>query len=243
MTTFAVPFFMGVPMSGFAVPEPHTVVAPPLPDGSPQERMAELYRYLAGEVAAAEMPVVYAGDCVSIIGTLAGLQRRGLDPTLLFFDAHGDFNTWATTPSGFLGGMPLAMATGRGEQLIVEGAGMETIPDERAWLIGARDIDRGEDDLIAASRMVVVSVEQSMTMPVPTGPLYIHVDVDVVDPSDMPAVNYPAPGGPSLATVARAVEHFAGGEVVAFSISSWNPDLRDADVAAAATRRIADPFL
>ncbi|NNC75091.1 MAG: hypothetical protein HKN93_06215, partial [Acidimicrobiia bacterium] len=74
--------------------------------------------------------------------------------------------------------------------------------------------------------------------------LYVHVDVDVVDPEDMPAVNYPAPGGPSLETVAAAVAALAStGRVVAFSVSSWNPALPGSEVAAAATRRLASPFL
>jgi arginase len=237
------PYFMGERMEGFAVPEPHTVLQPLLPEGSQQDRMAVLYRHLAAMVAEADRPTVYAGDCVSIVGTVAGLQARGIDPTLLFFDAHGDFNTWETTPSGFLGGMPLAMSTGRGEQTIVEGAGARVLPDERVWLVGARDIDPGEDELVAASSMVVLSVEELLDRPVPDGPLFVHVDLDVVDPTEMPAMNYRAPGGPSVEIVARAVDHLAMGDVVAFSLSSWNPALPGADVAAVEAARIAASFL
>ena len=237
------PYFMGERMDGFEVPEPHSELAPLLPSGSPLERMAVLYRHLAEAVADARSPVVYAGDCVSIIGTIGGLQLLGLDPTLVFFDAHGDFNTWETTPSEFLGGMPLAMITGRGDQTIVDGAGTSVLEDASVWLVGARDIDPGEDALIASSGINVVSVEQLLDREVPRGPLHVHVDLDVVDPAEMPAMNYPAPGGPSVAIVARAVEHLATGDVAAFSLSSWNPSLPGAKKAATAARTIAAPFL
>lgn len=217
-------------------------VSPHLPDAAPQERMSVLYRDLARRVASADMPAVIAGDCIAAIGILAGLQRRGLDPTLLWFDAHGDFHTWETTASGFLGGMPLAMLTGRGEQTIVTGAGLDPIPDEQVVLIGARDLDPGEDAAVAASGMLTVGVEDLSLLDLP-GPLYVHVDVDVIDPVDLPAVDYPAPGGPSLDAVRDAMEDLAStGRVVAFSISSWNPDLPEADRAAAASLSLAALF-
>lgn len=231
-------------MPGFVVPEPHVTLAPVLPEASPQERMGVLYRALSELVEDADMPVVYAGDCVSIIGVLAGLQRRGVHPTLVFFDAHGDFNTWDTTPSGFFGGMPLAMVTGRGEQTIVTGAGLSPIPDDRVVLVDGRDLDPGEEELIASSGITVTSVAGVIDVVEGDRPLYVHIDADVVDPLEMPAMNYPAPDGPSLAAVADAVADLATtGRVVAFSISSWNPELPDADVAERAVRHVAAPFI
>jgi len=243
MTVISVPFFIGEPMPGFDVPEPHTTLDPELPSDGPTERMATLYNHLAALVAEAGNPVVYAGDCLSIMGVAGGLQRRGIDPTVLFFDAHGDFHTWETTPSNFLGGMPLAMLTGRGEQTIVDGIGMAPIKDELVWLIDGRDLDPGEDEAVATSGVRHVTVDQIGANP-PSGDLYVHIDVDVVDPVDMPGVNYPAPGGPSGDSVAQAVAAVhATGRVVALSFSSWNPTLPGADIAAAATHDIAAPFL
>ena len=239
-----VPFFMGEQMHGFEVPEPFVELKPELPSGSPQDRMAHLYRELGNQVAGRDAPVVYAGDCVVTIGVLAGLQRKGINPTLVFFDAHGDFNTSDTTPSGFLGGMPVAMLTGRGEQTIVAGAGLEPLNDERVVHVGARDLDPGEDKALAESGIVCVSVDQLAHHDLPPGSLYVHVDVDVVDPEELPAVNYPAPGGPSLHdTRAALIRLAATGRVVAFSVSSWNPALPGADRAAAGTQQLAAPFL
>ena len=211
---------MGEPMPGFEVPEPHETLAPALPDGDPQHRMAALYSSLADWVTISDNPVVYAGDCVSIIGVLAGLERKGIHPTLIFFDAHGDFNTWETSPSGFIGGMPLAMVTGRGEQTIVAGTGLTPLPDDRVILVDGRDLDPGEDSAVAESGIAHVTVDTIAHSLPPEGPLYVHVDGDVVDPGEMPAMNYPAADGPSLHAVRMAMIHLATtGRVVAFSVA------------------------
>ena len=240
----SVPFYMGDFVAGLSVPEPHVLLDPDLPDGTQQERMAALNAVVADKVAETDNPVIYAADCVIILGVTAGLQRRGIDPVVVFYDAHGDFNTWDTTPSGFIGGMPLAMLTGRGEQTIVDGAGARTIPDADAYLVGARDIDAGEQILLDGSDVPMVDVGEIAAAVPDERDLYVHVDVDVVDPSDVPAINYPAPNGPSAAQVAESVAALAAtGRVVAFSVSTWNPALEGAHQSAASTRTIAEPFL
>ena len=241
---FSVPYYMGDLIADLEVPEPNTLIKPDLPDGTQQERMAVLNRRVADAVATTDNPVVYAGDCVIILGVTAGLQRRRIDPVVVFYDAHGDFNTWETTPSGFIGGMPLAMLTGRGEQTIMEGVGASVVPDADAFLVGARDLDPGEQVLLDDSNVAVVGVGE-VAGAVPEGrDLYVHIDTDVVDPEDVPAINYPAPDGPSATTVAESVAALAAtGRVVAFSVSTWNPALAGADRAAASTRMIAEPFL
>jgi arginase len=237
----AVPYFIGAAMGGLVTPQPCLELSPPLPDGSPQERLAVLYRHLADQVAAETSPVVYAGDCLAAIGVLAGLQRTGIDPTLIWFDAHGDFHTWQTTRSGFLGGMPLAMIVGRGEQTIVDGAGLAPLDERRVVLVGARDLDPGEDEAVAVSSLTVVpSVVDVIRRGPPPGALHVHIDLDVVDPRDMPAHNYPVPGGPSLRDMQVVLAHLAAtGRVAAVSFSTWNPALPGADRAAAATAALA----
>ena len=258
MSVISVSYFIGRFFDDFEVPQPAEVLAVDLPDeGSPddpfrseesgdigQRRMAVLYGELATRVAASGPTVVYAGDCLAPIGVLAGLQHKGIVPTLYWFDAHGDFNTWETSESNFLGGMPLAMITARGEQTIVEGTGMKPLPDERVVLVDARDLDLKEGAAIAASGLTVMSVDDVAASEPPPGPIYVHVDVDVVDPTDLPAVNYPALGGPGAEEVQTAIARLAATErVVAASISSWNPALPDAAKAAAVTRSIMEPLL
>ena len=94
-----------------------------LPDTNKQSRMSLLHKEIAKHVSEAiingEVPMSIAGDCCTAIGVMAGLQRVGIEPLFVWFDAHGDFNTWETTPSGFLGGMPLAMIAGLGQQFSI----------------------------------------------------------------------------------------------------------------------------
>jgi arginase len=202
-----------------------------LSPGKKQERMVEIYTKLRDLVAqsliAGEKPVSVAGDCCTTIGFLAGMQKAGINPTLIWFDAHGDFNTWETSPSGFLGGMPLAMLVGRGEQLLVDGVGMKTMPEDKVILTDGRDLDPGEREALSGSAVELLSeVSDLLDMPLPEGSIWVHFDVDVLNTEELPAVSYPASGGPSADLIRRVFRHLAeSGQVVAVSLSSWNPDL------------------
>jgi arginase len=244
MNIAAVPFALGERVDGMAVPGPHETIAPTLPAGTPLERMAALFRSVADFVATHDDPVVFASDCMASIGILAGLERKGVLPTVSWLDAHGDFNTPETSPSGFLGGMPLAMITGRGDLTLAEGVGLSTVPDERVLLVGARDLDPGEAETLAASQVRHLTVAEVAHAEPPEGPLFVHLDVDVVDPAEMPAVGYPSGGGPGVAATLAAMTRLAAtGRVVAVSVAAPNPNLAGADVSAAATRRLVAPFL
>jgi arginase len=207
------------------------VHAPALTAGDTPVRLSALHRTLAEEVSKAvrdqQRPVSIAGDCCAAIGVLAGLQRAGIDPSLIWFDAHGDFNTWQTSPSGFLGGMPLAMMVGRGDQALPQAVGLRALPDERVILTDARALDPGEREFLAASGVVHIDAcEALLGYPLPEGPMYVHFDTDVVRMPESPAHNYPAPGGPSAAIVDAVFERLArSGRVVAVSVACWNPEL------------------
>lgn len=241
---YSVPYYMGNRLEGLEVPEPHALLDVELPAGTEMERMAALYPEVAAVVAADEEPAIFAGDCCVILGVIAGLQRRQIDPVLVFYDAHGDFNTWETTPSNFIGGMPLAMATGRGELTIAQACGARPIPDTDAYLVDGRDLDAEEAAALAASSVAIVSVDEVAARLPAERPLYVHVDVDVVDPDELPAINYPAPNGPAVDAVGESLAALAQtGRVAAYSVSTWNPALPGASAAAAATRRLSAPFL
>ena len=128
---------------------------PALADEKQQARMAALYEPLADQVTVAlregQRPVSIAGDCCATLPVVAGLQRAGVDSLLIWLDAHGDFNTWDTTPSGFLGGMPLAWLVGRGEEEISAELHMDPFPESQVILSDARDLDPGEKVNVADS--------------------------------------------------------------------------------------------
>ena len=230
------PFFIGRPEPRLAAElgPAWAVNAPGLPDAAPLARMVGLYDPLADQVAAAlgagELPVSIAGDCLSALGAAAGLQRAGVAASLLWFDAHGDFNTHDTSPSGFLGGMPLAMLVGRGEQTLVEGLRLRPLDEAVVLLTDARDLDPGEREAVAAARLRhIARVDDLLIAALPGGPLHVHFDTDVVDPAESPGQNYLAPGGPSAAVLGAVFRSLAAsGRVVAVSVSAWAPD-KDVD--------------
>ncbi len=204
---------------------------PTLPSGDKQTRMSAIHQplsdFVSEIIALGERPVSIAGDCCTAIGVFSGLQRAGHNPTLIWFDAHGDFNTWETSPGGFLGGMPLAMLVGRGEQTMVDAMGLKQIPEAKVILTDARDLDQGERELVKESSVLHVrEVKDLIEHSLPSGPLYIHLDTDIINPDDAPAMNYPAFGGPSALALKDVFRHLAKtGQVSAVSVSSWNPEL------------------
>jgi arginase len=227
------PFFLDEPLPGLeplAAPE-WCINRPHLPDGERQQRLSVLHRPLADfikrSVLSGRRPISIAGDCCSAIGVLAGLQRAGLDPVLIWFDAHGDFNTWETTPSGFLGGMPLAMLVGRGEQTMPKALGLKPLAENRVILTDARDLDPGEKLLVENAAVIhLPRVGDLLDLTLPEGPLYIHMDTDIVDPAEAPAMNYKAPGGPSAEQLRTVMKYLSRSQqIAAVSVSTWNPEL------------------
>ena len=208
--------------------------SPVLPEGSQQSRMSTVHHSLADlvarTIAMGQRPVSLAGDCCTAIGVLAGLQRAGINPSLIWFDAHGDFNTWETSPSGFLGGMPLAMIVGRGDQTMTAAAGLKPLPEDQVILTDGRDLDAAERASVEQSAIVhLTQVAGLLEHTLPAGPIYVHFDTDVVSLDESPAHNYPAAGGPSASVVQSVFNRLArSGRVAAVSLSAWNPELDNA---------------
>lgn len=227
------PLFLDQPAPGLeALAQPTwRVNRPVLPEGDARARMAVVHEAIAVWVeetmSTGRRPVSIAGDCCTAIGLLAGLQRAGVRPALIWFDAHGDFNTPETTPSGFLGGMPLAMITGRGDLGMPAAVGLEPVAEKQIILTDGRDLDPAEKELLAFSEVLhLVNPADLLHHPLPAGPLYIHFDVDVVSLVESPAQNYPAAGGPSTDLLRTVFQRLARTRrIVAVSMATWNPAL------------------
>ena len=227
------PFFLDQALPGLeSIAEPGwSLNKPILPKGTPQSRMSLLHEVIANEVAEAvkggKRPVSIAGDCCTTIGVVAGLQRAGINPFVIWFDGHGDFNTWETTPSGFLGGMALSILAGLGEQTMPENVGLQSVPEEMIILTDGRNLDPQERDLIKVSKVKhLTNVAELFEYPLPELPLYIHVDADIINPIDAPAMGYAAPGGPRASELENVFSFLAGtGQITAVSMCTWTPEL------------------
>ncbi len=232
------PFFLDNPLAGLkSLLKPNWHLnEPTLPEKDLQTRISVVHEQLADLVRQIalrhERPISLAGDCCTAIAVLAGLQKAGVNPFLIWFDAHGDFNTWETTPSGFLGGMPLAMLVGKGEQTLPKAVGLAPQPEKMVILTDARDLDPGERELVENSALTHLdSVGALLDFPLPEAPIYVHFDTDVVTADESPAQNYLAKGGPSSETVRAVFKRLAQtGYVIGVSLSAWNPDLDKAKI-------------
>jgi arginase len=204
--------------------------------------MARLHRPIAEFVEealrAGVRPVSLAGDCCAAVPVLAGMCAAGVEPTLIWIDAHADFNTPETSPSQFLGGMPLAMMVGRGPQWMCEAVGLTPFPEERVWLIDGRDLDPLERAALDASRVNRTGVADLAGLKL-DGPVLVHIDLDVIDATEAPGFNYPVPGGPSVAETADACAQLAArADIRAISISGWTDALDPSGATGAACRRV-----
>lgn len=161
--------------------------------------------------------------CPSMPGLVAGLQRSGpssapLKIGMLWLDAHPDFNTPETTRSGSLGGMPVAVATGRALQRMRMDAKLDPpMADEHIVMRGVRLTDPLEQELLDASKIQQVSVDdlrnrspavfaQLDRLARTTDKLYIHIDMDVLDPREVMGHGNKVPNGPSSEELATLFE-------------------------------------
>jgi arginase family enzyme len=145
-------------------------------------------------LAAGDTPLLLAADCSVSATTLPAALRNRPEGRILWLDAHGDYNTPETSGSGYLGGMCLAAATGEWD------AGLgETVPPERVVLAGIRDLDPGERELLERSPATVIGASPVETLvaaknALDGAPMFVHLDLDVLDPEHFPAA-VPAPNG------------------------------------------------
>ena len=221
----------------------------PESDDPPVTRIGRLMAKVGYEVArsraAGFFPLILGGDCLVALGALSGLLDS-LNTAVAWIDAHGDFNTPETTISGYLGGMPLACAVGRGLDALREQCKLAVpVPERNVALIGARDLDPVEERLLLESSVTLVhgpelgresaALDRVLDELSGLAQLYLHVDIDVLDPVEAPGVDYPAGGGLSLADLTRIVERTAGlRNLAALALTAVNPekDIDDRTVAA-----------
>lgn len=204
---------------------------------------------VAAATRAKRLPLVLAGNCNVALGVRSGLLAASSDgnssgPALVWLDAHGDFNTPATSHTGYLDGMPLAMLTKRAYPDLWTRLGGRSLDERLAMHAGGRDLDPDEAAELSASPVIVVSAgavrshglgsalrpaldalaERAADAHADLPPVHLHVDIDVLDPEAAPSVAFPAPGGPTLAELLAAIDMVAARfRVRALSLTSFAP--------------------
>ena len=190
------------------------------------------------------LPVVLGGDHSIAIGTVTGIARywrkRGRRIGVVWVDAHTDMNTPQTSPTGNIHGMPLAVLLGRGHPALVGIAGDRPALDpRRVCVIGARDVDDTEKDIVRELGVRVYSMSELDDRGTAAcvreaigiaseGTVGVHLsfDLDGVDPEHAPGVGTPVPGGLSLRESHLVCEKLAQtGRLLGIEMVELNPVL------------------
>ena len=214
-------------------------------------RMALANGHLAGMVAgnwrSGTLTVGLLGNCTSVIGVLGGLQKSSASGELrsvglVFIDAHGDFNVPETTLSGMFGGMPVAVSAGMALHNLRKESGLDPgIPTEHIVMGAVRDLDPLERELVEQSHIQHLTTDDLANRPDRvraqierlarlTDVIYVHIDMDVLDPREVPGHPLTVANGPtSLELGAALTEMFKHPKVAALGIASTPANERDPD--------------
>jgi arginase len=206
-------------------------------------RMGLANRHLSREVASLIRKKVFVlgllGNCNSLSGMLAGLQNSGKPRTpisigLIWLDAHGDFNTPETTLSGWLGGMPVAVAAGKCLHRLRKQAGLDPpISTRNIIMMGVRDLDPPEKEHILKSSIPILSIKQILRknkiitdslerLSNTVEMIYVHIDLDVLDAAYIPGHDFEVPEGLTpirLSEILRLIMKFE--KIKALGIASF----------------------
>jgi arginase len=199
---------------------------------------ADVATAVSDALADGEVPLVLGGDHTTAIGTANGLARHG-EVGILWFDAHGDFNTPRTTPSGNIHGMSLAAILGDeffgGREWADAG-----IDPSNVAVVGTRRLDQAERERVRDSEMSVYTVsdidERGVNavvrdaIDVATGAdtLHVSLDMDWLDPDEAPGVGTPVRGGVTYREAHAAMElvyEHAREDIAGFEVVEVNPIL------------------
>ena len=222
-----------------------TIVEPGFPEDQRDTEPTINLGLIGGEIAeavsagrrAGKPVLVVGGNCAAVPGVVGGLQdahgpaaRIGL----VWFDAHGDFNTPRTTLSGMLGGMPVAVSAGLAYPRWREMSRQASpLPTDRILMVDVRNLDPAEEQLVRATDVVIAA-------PAPGFPgeelaravqdlarrcdlIYLHVDSDILDERYVPNHHTREPNGPNMEQVLAAIDTvMATGKVATYAmVSVW----------------------
>ena len=196
-----------------------------------------LTEYVRSAVCNNHFPLVLAGNCNSCVGTIAGINSKRFG--IIWFDAHGDFNTPETTVTGFLDGMGLAMATGRcWRSLLKTIPGFNPVPESCIVYVGSLDMDMQERKMFKEANIPLVTVNPTgendsldafeaalVTLKNRVDGIYLHIDMDVLETKQGKPNHLAVPGGLPSGIVEKVIGMIkASLKIEGCAISSFDPD-------------------
>jgi arginase len=190
-----------------------------------------LAKTVSASIARGAFPMVLSGNCITSLGTVGGIGEPELGA--IWFDAHGDFNTPETTPSGFLDGMSLGILTGHcWHTLAATVPGFAPLAEDRVMLVGARHLDRAEETSLSESGITRVTADSGRDdlegdlkqLRQRVRDIYLHIDLDVLDPSEGKANSYATANGLTVAELQGIIQSIAGiFRVCAAALTAYDP--------------------
>ena len=198
---------------------------------------------VAAELAAQRLPILLGGDHCLAIGSITAVAKhcreQGKRLTVLWLDAHADFNTSAITPSGNIHGMPVACLCGFGPNELTElGGDAPMLTPDRIRQIGIRSVDAAEKRLVHDVGLDIYDMryidevgmkrvmEEALLNLGPKDHLHLSFDVDFLDPGIAPGVGTTIPGGPNYREAQLCMEMIAdSGRMGSLDIMELNPAL------------------
>jgi arginase len=230
-------------MGNLVVPQPESQ-----PLGNPKlkylDQIVRVSEELAGIVTTilqeGDFPLVLGGDHSIGLGSISGVANVHKNVGVLWIDAHADFNTDQSTPSGNIHGMILASLAGLGNSSLTNIGGWSPKIDKRAIVIvGVRDLDRGEQELLHTHSIHVFTMSevdqlgitevmrQALTIVRQNNDgIHLSLDMDALDPTEAPGVGTPVRGGLTYREAHLAMELIADSHnLVSMDVVEVNPIL------------------
>jgi arginase len=194
----------------------------------------ELSQMLGGMLDRQAFPLLLGGDCRMLVGIFAAFSQRETEAGLVFLDGHADFHSPETSPSGDPADMELAILTGRGPERITRIAGKyPLLKDEEVVVYGIRAWDHigtSNIEVYDRQRMIKNGIKHTVKEGLKNFyrkklPVWLHFDVDVLDPELMP-VMFPEPEGLTFEEAQEFLGFvWASGRVIGMSIACYHPKL------------------
>ncbi len=212
-------------IGNIAIPQPESQT-----EGNPQLKYLEpivraseeLERVVSSAFAEGEFPLILGGDHSIALGSISAAVHKYNSLGVIWIDAHPDFNTAETTPSGNIHGMVLSALTGLGDSHLTAIGGPAVLNPAHIAIVGARDIDVGEQNLLRTHHVHVFTmsdidrngISDIMRQAINIGgqndnPIHLSLDMDALDPREAPGVGTPVRGGLSYREAHMAMEMIA----------------------------------